>query len=102
MQLTATQLTLPGALPGPQDPQPFFRAPVQDLKVPQNGTFLPRDEEGYGVGCGARTLPYRMQDRYTRSSEPAGAGAGKRASESHPDAHPGRAAVVPVRQGRGA
>lgn len=70
MQLTATQLTLPGALPGPQDPQPFFRAPVQDLKVPQNGTFLPRDEEGYGVGCGARTLPYRMQDRYTRSSEP--------------------------------
>lgn len=70
MQLTATQLTLPGALPGPQDPQPFFRAPVQDLKVLQNGTFLPRDEEGYGVGCGARTLPYRMQDRYTRSSEP--------------------------------
>ena len=43
---------------------------MQDLKVPQNGTFLPRDEEGYGAACGARTLPYRMQDRYTRSSEP--------------------------------
>ena len=70
MQLSASQLTLPGALPGPQDPQPFFRVPVQDLEVPQNGTFRPEDLEGYGVGCGARTLPYRMQDRYTRSDEP--------------------------------
>ena len=41
MQLSASQLTLPGALPGPQDPQPFFRVPVQDLEVPQNGTFRP-------------------------------------------------------------
>ena len=70
MQLYASQLTLPGALPGPQDPQPFFRAQVQDLKVPHNGTFHSEDLEGYGVGCGARTLPYRMQDRYTRSDEP--------------------------------
>lgn len=70
MQLSASQLTLPGALPGPQDPQPFFRVPVQDLEVPQNGTFRPEDLEGYGVGCGARTLPYRMQDRYARSDEP--------------------------------
>ena len=70
MQLYASQLTLPGTLPGPQDPQPFFRAQVQDLKVPHNGTFHSEDLEGYGVGCGARTLPYRMQDRYTRSDEP--------------------------------
>lgn len=55
MRLSASQLTLPGALPGPQDPQPFFRVPVQDLEVPQNGTFRPQDLEGYGVGCGART-----------------------------------------------
>ena len=47
MQLSASQLTLPGALPGPQDPQPFFRVPVQDLEVSQNGTFRPEDLEGY-------------------------------------------------------
>lgn len=70
MRLSASQLTLPGALPGPQDPQPFFRAPVQDLDLPHNGAFRPEDLEGYGVGCGARTLPYRMQDRYTRSDKP--------------------------------
>lgn len=70
MRLSASQLTLPGALPGPQDPQPFFRAPVQDLDLPHNGAFRSEDLEGYGVGCGARTLPYRMQDRYTRSDEP--------------------------------
>ena len=56
MQLSASQLTLPGALPGPQDPQPFFRAPVQDLDLPHNGAFRPEDLEGYGVGCGALTV----------------------------------------------
>lgn len=70
MRLSVSQLTLPGALPGPQDPQPFFRVPAQDLAMPQNGTFRPEDRKGYGVACGGRTLPYRMQDRYVRSAGP--------------------------------
>ena len=64
MQLSASQLTLPGALPGPQDPQPFFRVPVQDLEVSQNGTFRPEDLEGYGVGCGALTVLFRYFGLY--------------------------------------
>ena len=41
MQLSASQLTLPGALPGPQDPQPFFRGPVRAPGPPACRTVTP-------------------------------------------------------------
>ena len=70
MRIYMDKLTLPGALPGPESPQPVFCAPRRDMAVPQDGTLRPAELTGYGAACGARCLPYRMQDRYARSDAP--------------------------------
>lgn len=70
MQIYMDKLTLPGALPGPETPQPAFCAPQRDLALRADDTLRPAEREGYGRACGARTLPYRMQDRYLRSDAP--------------------------------
>lgn len=70
MQLYQNKLTLPGALPGPENPQPTFRSLEKDMKMEEDGTLTKEQKYRYGTDCGARCLPYRMQDRYLRSDEP--------------------------------
>ena len=74
MRLYSSSLTLQGSLlqgsllQG-ENPQPCFRALPRDLPCYQDGTLTPEEQKGFGVACGARVLPYRMQDRYTRHLE---------------------------------
>lgn len=70
MPLYESQITLPGALPRGENPQPVFRALQTDLSCIQDGSFRAEHRRGYGVGCAPRVLPYRMQDRYTRTDAP--------------------------------
>ena len=62
-------LEVPGASLQGVNPQPFFRDKKSDMYCVEDGSFHPEDHLGFGIGCGARTLPYRMQDRYDRSEE---------------------------------
>ena len=70
MQLYQDKLTLTGALPGPENPQPVFRSLEKDMRMEEDGTLTEEQKYRYGKDCGARCLPYRMQDRYLRSDEP--------------------------------
>ena len=70
MKLYQDKLTLPGALPGKENPQPVFRSLEKDTKMGHDGTLSKRQLARYGKACGARCLPYRMQDQYIRTDEP--------------------------------
>lgn len=63
-------LVIPGAAVGPENPLPFFRAPIENLPVRALDS-LPQDKRAHlGWQTGFRVLPYRMQDGYTRERGP--------------------------------
>ena len=62
-------LRIKGATLDGINPQPVFRDKKADLYCAEDGSLHPEDHLGFGIGCGARTLPYRMQDRYDRSEK---------------------------------
>lgn len=70
MSLTTGRLTLPGALPEDPNPQPFFRDKDPDTRLFHDDTLTDAEAAGLGKACGARILPYRMQDRYARRETP--------------------------------
>jgi hypothetical protein len=58
---------IPAAEVGPENPLPVFRAAEDDRVIDFEAHGIPEEDRvGLGVGTGARVLPYRMQDGYTR------------------------------------
>lgn len=63
MKLVTESLTLPGALPRGNDPQPVFRDASPDRML--DPSLLPAPQQaGLGCACAPRVLPYRLQNRY--------------------------------------
>ncbi len=71
MTITLEKMILRGPKAVYENPLPKFRDPLHDREIKNNGS-LKADEAGETLGknTGARVLPYRMQDEYTRSREP--------------------------------
>lgn len=67
MQIQYTEIILPSAELGGENPLPAFRAEDPDAHLPYDETFT--EEEAYllGKNGGKRVLPYLMQDRYDRN-----------------------------------
>ncbi len=68
--LTFRPLSLPGAALGPEKPLPNFRDPDPDRVVPVRESVPAEKRDGLGRATGFRVLPYRLQDRYTRTRAP--------------------------------
>lgn len=69
MELYLSTLNLNGSLLQGENPQPRFRSKESNMYCSEDGTLTDEEHIGYGVACSERTLPYRMQDRYTRSEK---------------------------------
>ena len=69
MTIYRDTLKIKGATLDGINPQPVFRDRKADMYCVEDGSLHPEDHLGFGIGCGARTLPYRMQDRYDRSEK---------------------------------
>lgn len=67
MQIQYTEIILPSAALGGENPLPVFRAEDPDAHLTYDDTFT--EEEAYLLGKdgGQRVLPYLMQDRYDRN-----------------------------------
>ena len=63
-------LSLPGAPLGPLNPLPYFRDKKVNLNVPVRDSVDLEKRSYFGYSSGKRTLPYRMQDQYTRNRAP--------------------------------
>lgn len=70
MKAYLSTLCLPGVTQIEENPLPVFRDLTHEKDVRSNGTLLPDELEKFGYETGARVLPYRMQDRYTRDKKP--------------------------------
>lgn len=68
--LTFQQLILPGAALGSENPLPMFRDRAFDRVVPVRDSVPIEKRDGLGRATGFRVLPYRLQDRYTRTRAP--------------------------------
>jgi hypothetical protein len=69
-ELRIESLTMPGAPLGGENPLPFFRSPAANTQV-RATEDIPQEKRAYlGWDTGFRTLPYRMQDQYTRQRQP--------------------------------
>ncbi len=64
--LTITPLTMPGVALGAENPLPRFRDRTTNRTVSVHANMPARKLEMLGSECGARVLPYRMQETYTR------------------------------------
>lgn len=69
MKLYTSTWEIQGSTLKGENPQPRFRAKLANMHCTEDGTLHPEELIGYGVACGERTLPYRMQDRYDRTEE---------------------------------
>ena len=68
--LSVEPLTMPGVALGPENPLPRFRDDDHHMQVATLPS-LPAEKHAFlGWACGARVLPYRMQDNYTRQRVP--------------------------------
>lgn len=70
MLLYRTKIALPGPEGIGENPLPRFRDAKHDRDVTTNGSFTEKENRLLGSECGARVLPYRMQDVYTRERQP--------------------------------
>ncbi len=68
MSVTVETMTLPGSLPEGTNPLPRFRRQTGFGTYITKGAFPP--EAAKDLGACTVTLPYRMQDRYTRKRSP--------------------------------
>ncbi len=69
-ELRVEDYVIPAAEIGPENPLPVFRAAEHDRKIDFETNHIPEEDRvGLGVATGARVLPYRMQDGYTRRRE---------------------------------
>ncbi|MBR0144604.1 MAG: DUF5107 domain-containing protein [Clostridia bacterium] len=67
MEIRYTEIILPSANLGGENPLPVFRAEDPDLHIPYDETFRPEEAEMLGKNGATRVLPYLMQDRYDRN-----------------------------------
>ena len=67
MEIRYTEILLPSANLGGENPLPVFRAKDPDLHIPYDDTFTAEEAEMLGKNGGTRVLPYLMQDRYDRN-----------------------------------
>ena len=68
MSVIVGHMTLPGSKPDKTDPLPKFRRMTGFRLFNTNGSFP--DEVKADLGACTRTLPYRMQDRYSSDRKP--------------------------------
>ncbi|MFD2114576.1 DUF5107 domain-containing protein [Paenibacillus yanchengensis] len=66
MSVTLSSITIPGAPLGGHNPLPMFRDHTHHRSVSLNSSYPDHLKEKLGYEAGARYLPYRMQDRYSR------------------------------------
>jgi tetratricopeptide (TPR) repeat protein len=69
MKVTVSSLTLPGVLLGNPNPLPAFMSKNRQVPLQDFG-LLPEEKEGFGNETGFRSLPYLIQDNYTREKRP--------------------------------
>lgn len=67
MPVYKSTISLQGAAIEGSNPLPMFRSRKHDREVPDNGSLPERLRAKLGYDTGERYLPYRMQDRYSRS-----------------------------------
>ena len=67
MEIRYTEILLPSANLGGENPLPVFRAKDPDLHIPYDETFTAEEAEMLGKNGATRVLPYLMQDRYDRN-----------------------------------
>ena len=67
MQIRYTDILLPSANLGGENPLPVFRAKDPDLHIPYDDTFSAEEARMLGKNGATRVLPYLMQDRYDRN-----------------------------------
>src|SRR5207247_1719655 len=65
--LKASTLEIPAVDRGPENPLPAFRVADPNGRVPWAESVPPADRERLGWETGFRTLPYPMQDGYSRA-----------------------------------
>ncbi len=65
--LFVKNLAVPGSSLHEENPLPIFRDPEIDVQVPLHETVTPEKRKYFGWRARRRILPYRLQDRYTRS-----------------------------------
>ncbi len=70
MTITLTKMMIPGPEGVFENPLPRFRDPNKDREIKSNGSLTPEENnETLGRDTGARVLPYRMQDVYSRARD---------------------------------
>jgi len=70
-ELRVEPYAIPAAEIGAENPLPVFRAARHNRSIDFAAHHIPaEDRPGLGVATGARVLPYRIQDGYTRQREP--------------------------------
>ena len=69
MKVTVSSLTLLGVTLGDPNPLPVFMSKSRQLPLQDFG-LLSEEKEGFANETGFRTLPYLMQDNYTREKRP--------------------------------
>lgn len=68
-ELRLENINILGARLGEENPLPFFRDPKKDMEVNVHNSLPPDKRELLGWETAFRTLPYRMQDQYSRHRE---------------------------------